>query len=271
METTPNPFCSWCEWEYWMNFGDRERLARVYPVLLAYHQWMRRFRTWPDGSYMSCGLACGMDNQPRVLPGQHPFMDHAWSAWIDATAQAALSARLLSAMADVLGRGGEPAAVACREEAAALQAYVNEHMWDEARGLYADRRLRAAPGGAGSQLSSSGSIAAYWPLLAGLVSPPRVPRLVAHLDDPAAFNRPVRPPALSARDPGYQARGGYWNVSGRVGGGQRAAVTHVQAHLQGGVWPPTTYMVLRGLTAVGCDDVAADIGANYHAAVTQVS
>jgi hypothetical protein len=32
----------------------------------------------------------------------------------------------------------------------------------------------------------------------------------------------------------------------------------------GGVWPPTTYMVLRGLSHVGCDDVAADIGANYH-------
>lgn len=171
-------------------------------------------------------------------------MDHAWSAWIDATSQAALSARLLSAMADALGRGAEPAARACRAEAEALLAYVNEHMYDSARGLYVDRRLRD-----GGSLSASGSVAAFWPLLAGLVPPPRIQRLVAHLDDPAAFNRAVRPPALSARDPGYQARGGYWN---------------------GGVWPPTTYMVLRGLSAAGQDDVAADIGANYHAAVTQV-
>ena len=56
-------------------------------------------------------------------------------------------------------------------------------------------------------------------------------------------------PALSRRAAGYRADGGYWN---------------------GGVWPPTTYMVLRGLSANGEDDAAADIGANYHAAVTQV-
>ena len=49
MSTGPNVL-AWAEWEYWMNFGDRVRLGRVYPVLLAYHEWMRRFRTWPDGS-----------------------------------------------------------------------------------------------------------------------------------------------------------------------------------------------------------------------------
>ena len=185
-------------------------------------------------------------------------------------------------MADVLGRGGERPAVACRAEAESLAYYVNAHMWDEGRGLYADRRLRGGAEGSAGALSRSGSIAAYWPLLAGLVPPPRVPRLVAHLDDPAAFNRGVRPPALSARDPGYQPRGGYWNVSRqqqrgsyRRGGGvctaPRASPSlRLRLLLQGGVWPPTTYMVLRGLSLAGQDDVAADIGANYHAAVTQV-
>ena len=32
----------------------------------------------------------------------------------------------------------------------------------------------------------------------------------------------------------------------------------------GGVWPPTTYVVLRGLTRAGWDDVVGDIAANYH-------
>ena len=35
------------------------------------------------------------------------------------------------------------------------------------------------------------------------------------------------------------------------------------------MWPPTTYMVLRGLTRTGFDDVAADIGANYHDSVVK--
>lgn len=48
--TGPNVF-AWGEWEHYRNFADRERLARVFPVLLAYHQWMRDYRTWPDGTY----------------------------------------------------------------------------------------------------------------------------------------------------------------------------------------------------------------------------
>jgi hypothetical protein len=66
---------------------------------------------------------------------------------------------------------------------------------------------------------------------------------VAALDDVRFFNRPLRVPSLSADHAAYSADGGYW---------------------LGGVWPPTTYMVLRGLTHVGYDDVAADVGANYH-------
>ena len=33
---------------------------QVFPVILAYHIWCRNNRSWPDGSYFSCGLACGM-------------------------------------------------------------------------------------------------------------------------------------------------------------------------------------------------------------------
>ena len=67
--TGPNVM-AWAEWEHYRNFGDRDRLARVFPVLRAYHQWLRAYRTWPDGSYWSTGWGCGMDNQPR-LPHRH--------------------------------------------------------------------------------------------------------------------------------------------------------------------------------------------------------
>jgi len=42
--TGPNVM-PWTEWEYYQTFGDRERLARVFPVLVAYHQWLRAYRT----------------------------------------------------------------------------------------------------------------------------------------------------------------------------------------------------------------------------------
>jgi hypothetical protein len=121
--TGPN-ILAWCEWEYFVNFADKDRLARVFPVILAYHNWCRKYRTWPDGSYHSCGLACGMDNQPRVAPGYSPWSDHSHMAWIDATAQAMLSAKLLVAMADVLERSTEVDVVKCVDEVKSLKKCV---------------------------------------------------------------------------------------------------------------------------------------------------
>lgn len=60
--TGPNVL-AWSEFCHYETFGDKARLAAVFPPLLGYHQWMRTHRSWPDGSYFSCGLACGMDNQ----------------------------------------------------------------------------------------------------------------------------------------------------------------------------------------------------------------
>ena len=100
--TGPNVL-AWAEWEYFQQRGDKARLQRVFPALLGYHRWLARHRTWPDGSYWCCGLACGMDNQPRVLPGDDAFTSHSHTAWVDACAQALLSARCLLRMAEALG------------------------------------------------------------------------------------------------------------------------------------------------------------------------
>jgi hypothetical protein len=126
--TGPNVL-PWCEWEYWLNYGDRDRLAKVYPPLLAYHRWMRRYRSWPDGTYWICGLGCGMDNQPRVPDGYECHVDHGHMSWIDATAQAVLSANIVARMASVLGCEAEVADL--RGEADNLTRVVNATMWDD--------------------------------------------------------------------------------------------------------------------------------------------
>ena len=101
--TGPN-ILAWSEWANYEITGDEDRLACVFPVLLAYHRWQRFNRSWPDGSYYSCGLACGMDNMKRVPSGYEPHVHHGHLSWIDATAQAALSADRLIRMARVLKR-----------------------------------------------------------------------------------------------------------------------------------------------------------------------
>ena len=233
--TGPNVM-AWAEWEHYRNFGDRDRLARVFPALRAYHQWLRAYRTWPDGAYWSTGWGCGMDNQPR-LPTGTPYADpehyHGRMTWVDTTLQQLLSARLLAEMGRALGADAEVADM--REEAVRLGRFVNDHLWSDADRFYCDR----FDDGTVSHVKSVGG---YWALLAGVVPPARVAPFVAHLEDPRAFKRPHRVPSLSADHPAYDARGGYW---------------------KGSVWAPTTYMVLRGLTAIGRDALAHEIGRNH--------
>lgn len=230
--TGPNVL-PWAEWEHFAATGDGERLARVFPVLLAFHRWLRAYRTWPDGSYWSSGWGSGMDNQPRLPAGMSREWYHGHLAWADACLQQALSAGLLLEMAAVLGREEETAPE--REELARLAPLANGHLWDERTGFYHDRLPDGSLGGVKS-------IGAFWALLAGIVPRERLPRFIAHLEDEAAFNRPHRVPSLAADDPAYQPGGGYW---------------------LGGVWAPTNYMVLRGLTRAGADDLAHAIARNH--------
>ena len=192
--TGPNVL-GWTEWEHYRNFGDRERLARVFPVLRAYHQWLRAFRTWPDGSYFSSGWGCGMDNQPRLnrdLPYYNHAHSHGWMTWVDTTLQQVLSARLLVRMARELGAADDVSDV--REEEERLSRFANAQLWDETAGFYFDRWNDG-------RLNGVKTIGAYWALLAGVVPRERLDRFVAHLDDPRTFNRPHRVPSLAADTP----------------------------------------------------------------------
>lgn len=236
--TGPNVM-PWTEWEYYQVFGDRDRLARVFPVLVAYHQWLRTYRTWPDGSYWTSGWGCGMDNQPRVpvMPRteahQTAWWSHGHMTWVDACLQQILSARLLLRMAGVLDRTSEMDDFQAEDEQ--LSRFVNDRLWDDQTAFYYDRRRDG-------ELSDVKIIGAFWSLLADVVPPDRLAALVAHLENPAEFNRPHRVPTLSADHPDYQADGGYW---------------------LGGVWPPTNYMILRGLSKAGYDTLAHDIAMNH--------
>ena len=237
--TGPNVL-AWAEWEYFQNHGNLDRLSDVFAPLLAYHRWTRRNRTWQDGSYWTTGLGSGMDNMPRVPEGCDPGKEHAFLTWVDATFQAILSARLLVKMGSLLGKSGLGAE---REEAEKLTEYANHALWDDAESFYFDRQ-------ADGNLIRSKSVAGYWGLLAGAVPASRLDAFVGHLDDPHSFRRHHRVPSLAADAPSYEPEtGDYW---------------------RGSIWAPTTYMILKGLTAVGKEDLAFDIASNHHQRTLEV-
>jgi glycogen debranching enzyme len=109
-------------------------------------------------------------------------------------------------------------------------------LWDESTGFFHDLRRDQ------SRLTEVKTIGAYWALLADVVPPERLARFVAHLDQESEFKRVHRIPSLSADTPGYDGDGGLW---------------------LGGVWAPTNYMVVRGLTERGFDDLAQEIAENH--------
>lgn len=240
--TGPN-ILPWAEWEYYQTTGDAARLSKVFDPLLAYHRWLQRNRSWQDGTYWSCGLACGMDNQPRAAAEFDPAMSHGFMSWIDTCAQQYLSGRILTEMGRLLGREAETGWLA--EEAEFLKRVINDTMWSGADNFYYDRRRDGS-------LSGVKTVGAYWTLLAGLVPEERRAAFIEHLDDPKEFNRPVRIPTLAADDPHYRADGGYW---------------------LGSVWAPTNYMVLKALGNTGtprAEQLAHEIARNYVDNVTAV-
>lgn len=240
--TGPN-IMPWCEWEYFRNMGDLERLKKVLVPLLAYHRWMRSYRCWQDGSYWSSGWGCGMDNQPRLPEGCDHAFQHGFMGWVDATAQALLSTRHLQAMAKATGYSGDISDLAREEEH--LTGYLNRFMWNPELGFYTDRMR-------GGECSRVIGVAGFWPLLCGLPDTERLTSLLDYLEDERHFNRPHRVPTLSHSHADYRADGGYW---------------------LGGVWAPTNYMVLRGLRHVGTERanrLAREIGRNHVDCITEV-
>lgn len=232
VSTGPN-IMPWAEWEYFEQFGDTQRLADIFDPLLAYHNWLKENRTWRDGSYWSSGWGCGMDNQPRVQHGYSPTFSHAHMIWLDACLQQKISADILVRIARLLGREDETAPLI--EESKSLTELINNKLWDENTAFYYDMWKNG-------ELNMVKSIGAYWALLADIVPEERLKRFVDHLDNKAEFNRPHRPPTLSADHKDYDPKGGYW---------------------LGGVWAPTTYMTLKGLYKNGFYDLANKIAENH--------
>ena len=238
--TGPNVM-PWSEWEYFLSTGNKERLSRVFDPLCAYHRWLQLNRSWPDGSYWSCGLACGMDNQPRLDLGYNHELSHGFMSWIDTCAQQYLSANILIKMAKVLGREDEVQWL--KDETVLLSNTVNNTMWSEKDAFYYDKRRDGT-------LSDFKTVGAYWTLIADMVPEDRVDRFVAHLDNENEFKRPNRVPTIPKDNPHYNpSTGGYWN---------------------GGVWAPTNYMVLCGLKDHGYNRLAFEIARDYLKNVVEV-
>jgi glycogen debranching enzyme len=225
---------------YFHQFGDMERLHKIFPVLCSYYKWLKLNRTWRNGMYWSSGWGTGMDNMPRVPSEYSMIFSHGHMIWLDTNLQQLFIANLLLEMGFYLERWQEIEEF--EDEVEHLKKYIRENLWDEETGFLYDQY-------ADGSLCKTKGIGAYWALYSDVLNDDQTKRLVKELDNPATFKRTHRVPSLSADNARYKANGRYW---------------------QGGVWPGTNYMVMTGLKQKGFDKEAREIALNHYDQVFQV-
>lgn len=237
--TGPN-IIPWSELEFYYQFGNLERLHKIFPVLCGYYQWLRLNRTWQDGSYWSSGWGTGMDNQPRLQPQYNPIFSNGHMTWLDTCLQQLFIGKILVDFGFYIERWQEIEDI--EEEMKFLKKYIKEKLWDAKTSFLYDRYADGSKG-------TFKSIGAFWALWTDLLEKNELENFVMHLKDKNTFFRTHPIASMPANHPKYQADGRYW---------------------QGGVWAPTNYTILSGLKNKGFDSLAFDIALKHHQQVATV-
>jgi hypothetical protein len=273
------PLLAWAELEIYGVEKDKERLKYAYPILKKNFEFLSKTYQGEDKLFWGDTLGMGMDNIPRYpkdwkteegsgmtfkefieslrgtaslstvdelykrfVDGYMETLQGVWNdegRMVDFTAQMAMVALQLKQMAQELGE---------TEDISFYESFhfevkeaLNELCWNENDSFYYDL-------GNGKQLPRK-HIGMYWTLLGELVPEDKMDAFLAHLTNPDEFYRRTPLPALSADEEGYKGWGDYW---------------------LGGVWAPTSYMVIKGLTKVGKHELAQDLAEKTYAAIAEV-
>jgi PKD repeat protein len=236
------PLFAFAEWEHYLYTGDASHFTKVIVSngidpgvsrtvlqrLVAYFNWIKAdtLTHMPDGYYASDGYGNGMDDSPRNSIGPR-------GAWLCITSQQAMAAYYIAKIAGVVGDTATQSVFT--GEYNTLKDLVNNTMWDSADGMYYDLN-------ASRQMSRVKTIASFWPMISKIANQAQSDALAQHVKDPAEFWRPNLLPTLAASESDYvYPTGEYW---------------------RGAVWPPTTFMTVRGLAENGHADLAKRIADN---------
>ncbi len=271
------PLLAFAEWEIYKVSNDSERLQKVYPVLKKNFEFHVNTYMMEDDLFYGDTLGMGMDNIPRSPRDWEPtegnglthhelgdqlaamnesaetklnffiaeYVKTKQGVWnkqsrlVDFSAQMAMNANYLKEIAVLTGNNGD---VEMYDDIHnRIKTALNDKCWNEEDSFYYDLGF--------DQQVPRRHIGMYWALLGKVIPEDRLEAFLGHLTNPDEFYRRTPLPALSAADPDYMGWGDYW---------------------LGGVWAPTAYMVLRGLSEYGKDELAKDLASKIYASVAEV-
>ncbi len=204
-------------------------IAEAYPVLAAYHQWLRDNRRLQNGLYAwTHPYESGVENAPRFGDREERRLrDTTHIAAPDLSSYVVLQCEALAAMAHTLDRPED--ASAYLSEARSIRGAVNAFLWDESENYYFDRSI------VDGHFIRSRTIASLLPLWAGIPDERRANALLEHILDPGGFNTLIPLPSVAIDDPAFERD--MW---------------------RGPVWANTAFAVIEGVRRYGFHEAAAD-------------
>ncbi|MFD0020753.1 trehalase family glycosidase [Streptomyces sp. NPDC058382] len=225
------PLASWACWRVYERGADLAFLRRMYPKLLAHHDWWYRNRDHDRDGLAEYGSTLdpandsteerraaaswesGMDNAPRfddagvvttTDPHGRPIGYSLTQASVDLNSYLYAEKRALARISGALGRHRE--ATAFDREADRVREDVRTRMYDPATGWFYDL------GPEGRPVTSAGKgIEGVIPLWTGLASARQAAGVRAALTDPDQFATPLPLPTVSRQSPDFDpTEPAYW-------------------------------------------------------------
>lgn len=212
------PLFAWAEHNLYHKIGNKKRIRDVMPMLEAYYKWLEQTFKQDNGLYAVPLSAIKMDNTPRANARY----------LIDFNAQQAMNALYMSELGDILN--DKEIGFRYKRHYFSLKTRINSLMWNDEDGVYYD--LDADE----TQVKVK-TIASFWPLLAELPNEAKAEKLIGHLRNPETFGTENPFPSLAADEEAFSEKG--------EGG-------------LGSVYPPLTFMVIKGLEKYAAYDLARE-------------
>ena len=243
VDRTQAPNGAFMAWMMFLRSRDRALLELVYEPLARNQRWWRSHRD-PDGrGLVSCGTSdvgegmykgmhfgarneTGMDNSATHDEAVYEPDTRTLSTFdVGLNATLALDAEMLALIAAELGHAEEAAEFA--DLAASSRQKISDELYDETRGIFANRQR------SGAFVKSLGPTS-FYPLICGAATKEQAASLLKHLDDPATFGGEYVIPNATRDDPAF-GDNVYW---------------------RGRIWPNVNYFVWHALRRYGFETEA---------------
>ncbi len=240
LDRSQPPIVSFIVWAIAIRHGDRDLLEWAYPALLKNHDWWWRRRSAGDaglvvygtsleagdGLYKGTKLAAkdesSMDNMAVHDPA--PFDEETgllMSYDVGLNSMLALDGECLALIAAALGRDED--ADRLRKSSEMHKARIRDHLWDESRGVFANRLV---DGDFVEPLAPT----SFYPMAAGAATPDQVESLIANYLLPREkFGGAPGLPSSTRDHPAY----------------------HDNVYWRGRIWAPLNFWTWQGLVRMG--------------------